>query len=93
MHGIDFAIPFRSNIKHPHAFWTNKAEKCGLDYSKTIVIEDTKYIDASGSPRIRELERKELFGKERIIGNELLYYDISVSGQCLLQNASRYHKL
>ena len=29
-----FAVPLRSNINHPYVFWTDKSNKCGLDFSK-----------------------------------------------------------
>ena len=29
-----FCIPLRSHVDHPHAFFTNKRERCGVDYSK-----------------------------------------------------------
>lgn len=42
-----FCIPLRSHIDHPHAFFTNKREKCGVDYSKAVVILDSDYIDTT----------------------------------------------
>ena len=71
---IDFAIPFRSNINHPHAFWTDKENRCGLDYSKSVVIEDVCYIDTERKPHIRENEHRALIGKEREVKNGLLKY-------------------
>lgn len=59
-----FYIPFRSNIEHPHAFFTNKREKCGIDYSKAVVINDEKYIDNTQRARIRENEFKKVKGKD-----------------------------
>lgn len=35
---ITFAIPLRSNINHPHVLWTDKTNRCGLDFSKAIVV-------------------------------------------------------
>ena len=43
--GVIFAIPLRSNINHPHVHWTDKPNRCGVDFSKAIVVEDKKYID------------------------------------------------
>jgi len=31
-----FAIPLRSNIKHPYVLWTNKQEKCGVDFQNPL---------------------------------------------------------
>lgn len=40
-----FCIPLRSHIDHPHALFTNKKERCGVDYSKAVVINNDEYID------------------------------------------------
>ena len=74
MDGVDFAIPFRSNIKHSHVFWTDKTRKCGLDYSKAVVIENHKYIDAERKPHIRECEHRALLGKEHEVRRGLSNY-------------------
>lgn len=52
---IDFGIPLRSNIRHPHAIFTRKEKKSGLDLSKSIIITDTNYI----SPEIPELPQED----------------------------------
>ena len=72
--GVDFAIPFRSNVKHKHVYWTDKDNLCGLDFSKSVVIEDKKYIDVEAKPFIRANERRNLFGKEYEVKNGLLDY-------------------
>ena len=52
-------VPFRSNIKHEYAIWTDKANKCGLDFSKAVVITDRdKYIDSSKRAYLRHNEYK-----------------------------------
>ena len=61
---VTFAIPFRSNINHPHVFWTDKKNRCGLDYSKAVVIYDEKFIDDSKYPHIRQNEFDALRGKD-----------------------------
>jgi len=49
--GVIFGIPLRSNINHPHAVWTDRSNKCGLDLSKAIVITDVdKYIGSTQKP-------------------------------------------
>ena len=40
--GVQFAIPLRSEIHHPHVLWTDKANHCGVDFSKAVVIADYK---------------------------------------------------
>lgn len=61
---INFAIPFRSHIKHKYAFFTNKAELAGLDYTKSVVIDINTDIDMARRAFIREDEYKNLFGKD-----------------------------
>ena len=74
VNGVDFAIPFRSNLKHKYVYWTDKENLCGLDFSKAVVIEDAKYIDAKAKPYVRPNERRALFGKEHDIERGLLDY-------------------
>lgn len=71
--GIDFAIPLRSNINHPHVLWTDKTNKCGLDFSKTVVVAKPHYID-SAQPYIRQNEFDSLRGKEYIVETKLIKY-------------------
>lgn len=42
--GSEWAIPLRSNINHPHVWYTNRKKKCGLDYSKAVPLSDA-YIN------------------------------------------------
>jgi len=73
--GISFCIPMRSNINHPHAYFTDKPRKCGLDFSKTVIIKDRAlYIDKLTKPHIRQDEFNALRGKERIIETRLRKY-------------------
>ena len=72
--GIDFAIPLRSNISHNYAFWTDEANRCGLDFTKAVVIEDSCYIDTSRKPYIRPIEHKALVGKANEIIAGMLEY-------------------
>lgn len=44
-----FAIPFRTNIRHKYCYKFRKSERptnavTGLDYTKAVVVNDTKYI-------------------------------------------------
>lgn len=73
--GIDFAVPFRSHINHPHALLTDKANKSGLDFSKAIVITDyARYVDTQSSPHIRPNEFNALRGKEFLAEQGMLRY-------------------
>jgi len=55
INNIDFGVPLRSNINHPHAFITDKLNNCGLDYSKAVIIKDSNYI-SDITPTIRQNE-------------------------------------
>ncbi|MGL5549851.1 MAG: type III toxin-antitoxin system TenpIN family toxin [Culicoidibacterales bacterium] len=46
MDNIKFAIPFRSNISHRDAFFTEQTNKRGIDYTKAVVITKDCYIDS-----------------------------------------------
>jgi protein AbiQ len=72
--GIRFAIPLRSNINHPYAFWTDKENKCGADYTKAVVIESDGYIDTTIRPYIRANEFKALQGKSYEIKSGMIGY-------------------
>ena len=60
-----FAIPMRSHIRHPHAFLTDKVNRCGVDYTEAVVITDeARYIDPVNQSHIRSNEFDALRGKE-----------------------------
>lgn len=62
---LHFAIPLRSNITHPHVFWTDKKNKCGVDFSKAVLILDVaKYINTTTKVFLRPHEFRKLKGKE-----------------------------
>ncbi|MCY6354742.1 type III toxin-antitoxin system TenpIN family toxin [Clostridium sp. ZS2-4] len=71
---IDYAVPLRSNINHKYVYWTDKENNCGLDFSKTVIITDSNYIDTSTNPYIRPNEFKTLKGKQHIIKKKLSKY-------------------
>lgn len=64
INGVQYAIPLRSDIHHPHVLWTDKQNHCGVDFSKAVVITDDKYIDMLTEPHIRENEFNALRGKD-----------------------------
>ncbi len=72
--GVPFAVPLRSNINHPHVLWTDKAAKCGLDFSKAVVLKKPDYIDPSRKPHIRQNEFDALRGKEFLVQQRLMQY-------------------
>lgn len=65
--GLTYAIPFRSHITHGYSFFTDTENKCGIDYTKAIVITNQSYVvdNINGIPiKIRPNEHKALFGKK-----------------------------
>lgn len=71
-----FCIPFRSHITHDHVLWTNKKDRCGLDFSKAVIITDaSKYIDSSRKPYLRDGEFSVLKSiPEYEVSRRLKYY-------------------
>lgn len=74
VNGIKFAIPLRSDIHHPHVLWTDKQNHCGVDFSKSVVILDEKYIDTTSEPHLRQKEFNALRGKDFKIKTKLQKY-------------------
>ena len=72
--GIQYAIPLRSHITHPHVFWTDKQNQCGLDFSKAVVISKQNYIDNTKVPHIRQNEFDALRGKDYRIQQKMAKY-------------------
>ena len=62
--GIQYAIPLRSDIRHPHVLWTDKDNRCGVDFSKAAVISKDSYIDKTTDPHLRQNEFDALRGKD-----------------------------
>lgn len=69
-----FCLPLRSHIDHPHAFFTNRRNKCGVDYSKAVVITDNEYIDETTRVFLRPDEYRKLRGKDFIIKQQFMAY-------------------
>lgn len=60
VNGVTWAVPLRSHIDHPHVIWTDKANGCGIDFSKAVVVtKPGKYISGT-QPYIRPQEFKVL---------------------------------
>lgn len=72
--GVQYAIPLRSDIHHPHVLWTDKANHCGVDFSKAVVIKDDDYIDMTVEPRLRQNEFDALRGKDYKIKTKMEKY-------------------
>ena len=72
--GVQYAIPLRSDIHHPHVFWTDKANNCGVDFSKAVVIKEADYIDSLKEPHLRQNEFDALRGKDYKIKTKMAKY-------------------
>lgn len=59
---------------YEYVLWTDEENRCGLDFSKAIVLTKPKYIDRSRKPYIRPNEFNSLRGKERIIEMKMEQY-------------------
>ena len=71
VNGLTFAVPLRSNISHDKdVLWTDKAAKCGLDFTKAIPILKSAYVDNKRIV-IRPKEFQKLVGKDRIIQQKM----------------------
>lgn len=71
-------IPFRSNIEHNNAFifkGTNRSKqsRSGLDYSKMVIIKDTKYLDDTNII-IDQDEYKQAIKNFQIIADKSIEY-------------------
>ena len=61
-----FAIPFRSHIRHPYVYWTDKENLCGLDFTKAVLIRSIDDIQ-NQNVQIRQNEFNAIKGKEHHI--------------------------
>jgi protein AbiQ len=62
-----WGLPMRSSISHSYCYWTNKEDRCGVDYTKAVLLTDDNYIDKTNAPHIRESEFEALRGKEYVL--------------------------
>jgi len=85
---LTFALPLRSNIKHKYAYFSDKVNNCGADFSKAVVISKPEYIDTRRIPRIRQNEYKALENKDYVIALKFKRYLDDYKKACLV-NANR----
>ena len=74
LRGCRWGLPMRSNIKHNTCFWTDKANRCGVDYTKAVLLDDERYLDKASRPYVRSHERQRLTGKEAVLANQFERY-------------------
>lgn len=67
--GVLWAIPFRSSIKHKNALWTDKDNRCGIDFSKAVAVADPERYISDATPRMRPNEYKvfKTFDEHRVV--------------------------
>lgn len=73
---LDFAIPFRSNVKHSFCYKTSKTIDTAIDFTKSVIIIDHKYVyrDEKNPPKLRDDEFKEIKGKDYQIKTKFIKY-------------------
>ncbi len=70
-----FAVPFRTNMRHNYGYKFKKSDRktdsaTGLDFTKTVFIEDRSYIGADAvidDGEFAELNKKYYFIKKKLI--------------------------
>jgi len=78
IHGLTFAIPLRSNIKHKAAYITVRSNQQGikgkgLDFSKALLISNNGHI-SNEHFKINKSEHNRLKGKEHFITSKFEKY-------------------
>lgn len=57
VNGVLWALPLRSNITHGYAVFTDRANRCGIDFTKAVAVSSpAMYIDSNRRPYIRPNE-------------------------------------
>lgn len=90
--GHIWAIPFRSHIRHAYAFFTDRENKCGIDYSKAVVVDRSEYIDQQTRPHLRQNEFEALRGNEFTVQKGFEKY-IKLYKKAVRSGHSRYQSL
>lgn len=71
---FDFGIPFRSNISHSYSYKTSSENNTGIDFTKSVIVFEEKYIDKAKKPKLRPDEYKKIIGKEYFIREKFIKY-------------------
>lgn len=79
--GLKFAIPFRSNIPHTNCFVSKrvpdrngKIQRMGLDYTKSVIITDQKFVSSRHFRMRDSREYWEVVNNEEQIISEFTEY-------------------
>ncbi|MBQ8946997.1 MAG: hypothetical protein IJ058_09310 [Lachnospiraceae bacterium] len=84
-------IPFRSQVRHKYAYhFRNSARsrigKSALDYSKSVIIRNTEYIDTNPGIIDSDEYAEMMRNMDRIVDEVLKYVDDYVSYQKMLED-------
>ena len=60
---LKVAIPFRSHISHNNAFFTDIQNRCGIDYTKTVILNKDSYIIDSFNNGFEKMNTEHYLGK------------------------------
>lgn len=90
--GHIWAIPFRSHIRHAYAFFTDPDNRCGIDYSKAVVVDRPEYIDQQTRPHLRQNEFEALRGNEFAVKKGFEKY-IKLYSKAVRSRHPRYQSL
>jgi protein AbiQ len=91
INGVQFAVPLRSEINHhDHVLWTDKANRCGLDFSKAVVIENDDYVDNAKKVYIRKIEFESLRGKKHDVKSKMIKHISDYKHAKTMTHINRY---
>ena len=79
-YGYFICVPYRTEISHKYAYHFKKskrsqAHKSGLDYTKIVIISDTKYIDSKDALIDKDEYNETMIYLERIKREALEYVE------------------
>lgn len=92
-------IPFRTNMKHRNGYHFKTTErsrraKSGLDYSKMVIIQESRYLSTSNSLVDNDEYIEAMKESERIISEAVTYLDdyINHNKNIITLNPEEYRK-
>ena len=91
-YGYFICVPYRTEISHKYAYHfknskRSQVHKSGLDYTKIVILSDTKYIDKKNALIDKDEYNETMIYLEKIKGEALKYvedYIAHIKGQNML---------
>lgn len=91
-YGYFICVPYRTEISHKYAYHfknskRSQVHKSGLDYTKIVILSDTKYIDAKDALIDKDEYNETMMHLEKIKSEALKYvedYIAHIKGQNVL---------